>query len=158
MSVLVARHAFSEANNKQSLAFGQVEARLTPEGRAQAKNLGQCFTRICGIDLTAIPVAVSELLRSEETAIEAGFRVRITNPLLNEVASGLREEEYKHAKETRTLPEAAREAAVRLLESPPAESVWIAHGLLIAGLCDVLQVAQDRSFIPKFCEIRELPL
>jgi hypothetical protein len=158
MSVLVARHAFSEANNRETLAFGRSEARLALEGRAQAKDLGRCLAELYGVDLAETPVAASELFRAPETAIEAGFRKIVINPLLNEVASGLTDAEYKEAKEARELPQSAREAAMRVLDSPPPEGIWIAHGLLIAGLCDVLQVAQDQRFIPKFCEIRELPI
>jgi hypothetical protein len=158
MSVLVARHALSEANNKESLAFGHPEARLMAKGREQAKDLGGRLMELYDVDLTEISVATSALFRAPETAIEAGFRKIVINPLLNEVASGLTETEYRAAKEARELPQTARDAAMRVLDSPPSEGIWIAHGLLIAGLCDILQIAQDQRFIPEFCEVRELPI
>ena len=53
----------------------------------------------------------------------------------------------------------ALKAAELILESPPEERVWVTHGLVIASLCEVLGIAnQFEHFVPKFCEIRELPI
>jgi len=158
MSVLIARHAFSEANNGESEAFGHADARLMPAGRLQAKGMGRYLTEAFGVDVAETAIATSALFRAPETAIEAGFRNITITPLLNEVVSGLTEDEYKAAKEAREVPQCVREAALRVLDSPPRENIWVAHGLLIAGLCDILQVAQDQRFIPRFCEVRELPI
>jgi hypothetical protein len=99
MSVLIARHSISDANIEGHLAFGKREARLTQEGRGWAKGLGWCFMSFYDINPAETPAAVSELFRSPETAIEAGFRKLAIYSILNEVASGLSAEEYRAAKQ-----------------------------------------------------------
>lgn len=161
MSVLVARHGLSEANNRKNYgtpAFGNPEAGLMPKGRRQASELGGILAVKYGIELASEPVAVSMMRRTHETAIAAGFRKLSLYPELNEEKGGLPDAEIVHALETRRPPAATIAAARNIIENPPAEKVWIAHALLIATICQELGVYQNERFTPKFCELRELPL
>lgn len=158
MSILVVRHALSEANNQESLAFGTKTAHLMPAGVDRAKELGDELRNTFGIDTKTEPVAVSELLRTQQTAKVAGFRVRMIYSALNEVETGLEYPELREYLMAKRLPPKALEAAQRVLENPPLETIWVAHGLVIAGLTELLGVADGQRFIPKFCEIRELPI
>jgi hypothetical protein len=102
------------------------------------------------------PVAVSELLRTKQTAEIAGFKTININPLLNEVNTP----DPVHTKELikqKILPEEALAAAKALLSNPPKEGVWVTHGLVIAALEQLLKI-QAPAFIADFCEIRELPI
>ncbi|HTE58138.1 MAG TPA: histidine phosphatase family protein [Verrucomicrobiae bacterium] len=75
MSILVARHGLSEANNRDNYgtpAFGNPEAPLMPQGREQATELGEKLTSEYGFDLASEPVAVSMMRRTQDTAITAG--------------------------------------------------------------------------------------
>jgi broad specificity phosphatase PhoE len=160
---LVARHGFSDANDRDlygTPAFGHPDARLTTLGREQAAELGVLLIVRHKIDIERTPVAVSELRRSQETAIGAGFRNLHIRPELNEVKGGLTDIEVREALDTRQPPEACIEAARRLISNPPPERVWVTHAFLIATLCQELGTYTEPSikFTPRFCELRELPL
>jgi hypothetical protein len=162
MPKLVGRHSLSEANNRNNYgtpAFGHAGAPLMPEGRSMAKEMGEEFRFVYGIIRVRTPVAVSKMLRSQETAREAGFILLREYECLNEVDTKLPLPELKESIINRRQTAAALKAAELLLQTPPPEEVWITHGLVIAGLCELLGIA-DRyeHFIPKFCEIRELPI
>jgi broad specificity phosphatase PhoE len=160
MSKLVARHGFSEANDRNRYgtpAFGNPEAPLMPLGKVQAAELGEKLTEEYGFTVTE-PVAVSMLRRTQETAIVAGFRWLHVCPELNEEKGGLSDQGIRTAIQERCPPEATRAAAEFLIAHPPEEKIWVTHALLIATLCQELDVYQDARFTPKFCEIRELPL
>ena len=165
MSILVIRHAISEANNRDNigtLAFGAKNAplmkTLAPEQiRRCKKELWDTYA----INTTRVAVATSELERTKETARGLGFRKLHPNALLNEVEHGLEREVFKQMKHARQLPPAAIKAAEAILANPPVEKVWVAHGLVIAGLCHVLRPRLQHTFehfIPRFCEIRALPI
>ncbi len=160
MKVLVVRHALSEANNRSSLAFGSVEAPLMEEGRVKARELGKLLVAKYDVNLEEVTAATSQLVRARETAEEAGLNPKktVTNPLLNEVVTGLAPLQLRAVIDAEELPEAAEIAAIRLLDAPPEQPIWIAHGLLIASLCRALGTAQDQRFIPHFCEVRELDI
>lgn len=55
------------------------------------------------------------------------------------------------------IPPIALKAAEVTLRQAPSEGVWVSHGLLIAGLCTVLGVADryERP-VPRQCEVRQL--
>lgn len=160
MSILAIRHGLSEANNRENYgtpAFGNPDAPLMPLGREQAAEMGRLLVRGHGLHLVAEPVAVSMMRRAQETAVIAGFRKLHLYSELNEVKGDLTDIELRTAIDARRPPEATRAAAQNLIEHPPEERIWVAHALLIATLCQELGVYQDERFIPKFCEIRELP-
>jgi len=161
MSVLVIRHGLSEANNRANLgtlAFASGEAPLMQLGIEQAWELNQRLRTEYDIDVGNTQVATSQLKRTQETAWEAGFHHLATYPVLNEVDHGMELPKLRTALHFKELPEAALKAAETILENPPTESIWITHGLVIAGLCQILGASQDARFIPRFCEIRELPI
>jgi hypothetical protein len=161
MSVLVIRHGLSEANNRDNigtLAFASKDAPLMELGREQARNLNIVLSIEYGIDVIDTPVATSELRRAQETAERAGFRKMLIYPALNEVAHGIALQGLREMLDQKQLPGVALEAARVILEEPPAQRIWVTHGLIIAGLCQMLDVAREARFIPRFCEIRELPI
>ncbi len=158
MEILAVRHGLSEANNKDSLAFGSTEAPLMELGKDQAKNLGENLNEVHAIDCSTQEVAVSKLWRTWETAFYAGFTEIHTNPLLNEATLDLTPKELHYALENKQIPWTAIRSAEAILDTPPQQGIWITHGLVIAGLCEVLGVEKDKRFIPKFCEIRKITL
>lgn len=162
MSKLVIRHGRSEANVRdgskdEKPAFGAPLAKLEPEGRDQAKALGSRLQKEHGLVVTQTPVAISTFKRTEETAELAGFTRRKAYHVLGEVDHGLSPTAVREVIARGAFPPASHKAAVAVLENPPAEGVWVTHGLLIAAICDVLGVKFER-FIPHCCEIRELPI
>ncbi|HUC96250.1 MAG TPA: histidine phosphatase family protein [Candidatus Saccharimonadales bacterium] len=135
----------------------QENAHLTDLGRSQARRLGQQLAKIYGIDHEQ-PVAVSELLRNQETAAEAGFINTNSYSELDEMKRGPGWTDLRWLIESRRLPIVAINRVEAILEKPPIESVWITHGFVIANLCAVLGVHQEKRLIPNFCEIRELQI
>lgn len=162
MSKLVGRHSLSEANNRLNYgtpAFGHADAPLMPEGIPIALNMGAEFEAVHGIIPAVTPVAVSKMLRAQETALEAGFVHLNKYEILNEVDTKLPHPELKDTIAKRQHTEVALKSAELILENPPEEQVWVTHGLVIASLCEVLGIAkQFEHFVPRFCEIRELPI
>lgn len=161
MSILIVRHGLSEANNRENYgtpAFGNPDAALMPAGREQASALGELLFKDFGLQLADEPVAVSMMRRTQETAIVAGFRKLHLYSELNEEKANMTNSETRTTLLTRRPPKATIAAARIIIEQPPIERIWITHGLLIATICQELGVYQDKRFIPKFCEIRELPL
>lgn len=157
MKIIVARHGLSEANNQNNIgtiAFANPNALLMDLGKQQAKELGTQL-RSKGFDLNCA-VAVSELQRTQLTARFAGFKYLHKYSLLNEVSHGLPLLELRQLIDSKVLPQEAIDQANSLLNDPPKEQLWISHGLVIAGLCKVLKVHQNKRLIPNFCEIRDL--
>lgn len=160
MSVLACRHGLSEANNRYNqgaLAFASKYAPLMKLGRQQAVHLGIDLVQMYGVSQED-PVAVSELRRSQETATKAGFKRQRIYPILNEVNLRAVLQNPQNHLVNDTLPDAAIAQAQLILENPPAERVWVTHGLVIAGLCVALGAHRDKRLIPRFCEVRELPI
>lgn len=158
MKIIVARHGLSESNNHnnlQTLAFANPNAPLMDLGKKQAKELGIKLVKSNNFDLNCA-VAVSELKRTQQTAYYAGFKYLHKYTLLNEVLHGLPLLELRKLIDGKELPQESLDQANSLLEDPPQEQIWISHGLVIAGLCKVLGIHQDKRLIPKFCETREL--
>lgn len=161
MRILAIRHQISEANNRENYgtpAFGNPDAPLMPQGREAAPEIGERLEREYGFVIADQVVATSMMRRTQETAIAAGFRWLHVYPELNEEKGGLPDNEIREALTARTPPEATVQAAHALIENPPQEPIWFAHGLLIATLCQELEVHQDQRFVPRFGEIRELPI
>jgi len=129
-----------------------------PAGREQAANLGELFVVAYGIELPEETVAVSMMRRSQETAIVAGFRKLHIYPELNEEKGGMTDRETREALTSRRPPEPTIRAALYLIENPLLENVWVTHALLIATMCQELGVYTNDRFVPKFGEVRELPL
>jgi phosphohistidine phosphatase SixA len=161
MNIIVARHGFSAANDRDQYgtpAFANPAAPLMPQGIKQASDLGKQLVSQYGIDLEKEPVAVSMMRRAQETAIAAGFRWLHIYPTLNEEKGDTKDQDMQTVLAERRPPDATRKAAQYLIANPPKERVWVTHGLLIATLCQELNIYQDVRFTPKFCEIREISL
>lgn len=158
MSILVVRHGLSQANNRENYgtpAFGNPNASLMDEGVIQATHLQPILAKNHNSDTI---VAVSTMRRTWETANFAGFHTLRPYKSLDELTKNLTLEEIAHMKATREIPRIAIQAAEYALNNPPEEEIWFSHGVLIAAMCKVLNVHQDKDLIPAFCEIRELPL
>lgn len=162
MSIHVIRHGLSEANNRNNigtLAFAAKDAPLMGLGRDQARDRAKTLFADYGIDAKITPAATSELLRTQETAREMGFQVLRPYALLNEVEHGIEGSELRAMLDDGILPDAALRSAEAILEQPPDETVWVAHGLVIAGLSQALGVRDKfERLVPQFCEVRELPI
>lgn len=158
MPVLVVRHALSSANIKGSPSYGDPEARLVDEGIEQGEKIGITLARSYGINPALTPVAVSNHNRTDETADAAGFLNRVPYAALNEVENWKDIPNLRDLIRAGQLPPQAIERARLVLSQPPRESIWITHSLVIAGLCAVLEVHQDKHITPNFGEIRELPI
>ncbi len=162
MSIHAIRHGLSEANNRNNigtLAFAAKDAPLMEKGREQAREQALVLRAEHGINPVLTPVAVSELLRTQETAREMGFVSHRQDPLLNEVEHDMEGSALRQLLDSGGLPAAALRTAETLLEQRPQESVWVTHGLVIAGLCEVLGIAgQFERLIPRFCDVRVLPV
>ena len=158
MSILVVRHGLSFANDKNSAAFGSPEAKLLPQGQEQGQAVGRNLQEFYGIQPELTAAAASEMIRSEQTAQHAGFCTVNNYAVLNEVDVPKTPELRKVLDRGEVIQE-ARQAAELLLANPPQERVWFSHGYLIAALCDVTGVdTTGLRFIPRFGEIRELPI
>ena len=162
MPVIVVRHGLSEANNRNNvgnLAFASETAPLMELGRQQARALRPMLNDEYSINPSATPAATSELLRTQQTAQEAGFLTLKAYSCLDEVKHGMELTSLRAILDEGMLPSIALQSAEAVLNNPPPEeSIWFTHGLLIAGLCAALGVHQDRRLIPRFCEARELPI
>jgi hypothetical protein len=156
--IYVIRHGFSTANNRDNIgtmAFGAKNASLEDEGIDQAERGAEKLHNEYAIKPKVIPVAVSQLLRTRETAQVMGFRQIKPYALLNEVEHEMNGRALRILLDGGGLPNAAIHAAKSLIDNPPSEKVWVTHGLIIAGLSRIL--GADQSFerlIPRFCEIR----
>ena len=164
MSILVIRHGLSEANNYENIGtptFGSPDAELMQLGIEQARTIPSKLLALRALNDSIEPVATSELRRARQTATEAGLHYQTAYSLLNEIEPstiGLERSDIKVIIESGKLPGQILHEAERTLQAPPSERVWFSHGLRIAGLCIVLGQHQDKSLIPKFCEIREITL
>lgn len=166
-TILVIRHGHSTANEPgvptaktaEDLAFANQLAELTPRGENECAELaGVLFTEY-GIDARSTRVAVSEFVRTKQTAKQLGFSESLTTPYfaLNEVDHGMELGALRAMLRQNQIPRFAEQAAEAALRRAPTEDVWVTHGLLIAGLCTVLGTDHlyDRP-VPRQCEVRRL--
>lgn len=156
MKYLVIRHAKTDANRLTRAVFGKSGAPINDEGKQQAEKLHDELIKL-NIDPVTEPVVVSELMRTQQTAELAGFKKIEVNPLLNEVNTM----DPKHTLELVAqgkLPEEAIVAAKAILANPPKQRIWVTHGLVMAGILQVLKMAGIKNLVPKHCEIVEIDI
>lgn len=164
MSIFVVRHGLSEANNRDNKgtpAYGAKDASLMQQGREQARARGERLVLDYGIDLSTTPVAVSQLLRTWQTAKEMGFDPNnfTRYAVLNELERDVLPDNFRELLRNNQYPSVIVRAGQALLRQPPPQKVWVAHGLIIAGLCCALGVSdQFERSVPNFCEVRELSI
>lgn len=152
---MVIRHGKTDANRLTRAVFGKAGAPLNDEGQVQAKKLKSKLKSLGVNDTT--PVAVSELLRTHETATNAGLENIIINPLLNEVNTSDPQRTLDLVAEGK-LPQEAIKAAEAIINNPPKEKVWVTHGLVIAAIQELLGRGDNQSFIPDYCEVRTVDI
>lgn len=165
MKIYVARHGFSEANNRDNagtLAFGNKYAGLEEAGITHARQLGRTLLAQYGIDLSTTPVATSTYTRAIETATEAGALLLRSDPRLDELEpdeTGIPRSEIRDVIASRKFPEKVLQIVKHRLDTPPPEKVWVTHGAFIAALC--ILTHQDEEFEdlkPAFGEVRRINL
>ena len=135
MKVNIVRHAETDATRQTKDDFGPLGAPLNGQGRISAQKLHKKLAAQ-GVDFSQ-SVAVSELQRTQQTAIIAGFNNLVVNPLLNEIDGGDPDKIDKDIAQ-RISSEFAIKAARKLLENPPTQKYWFTHGQLTAALLDLL--------------------
>lgn len=134
--------------------FGVEGAPINQTGIKQAMLLNEELKKN-GIHIETEAVAVSELLRTRQTAETAGFKNVRVNSILNEININDPELTLKLVAEAK-LPKRAIDTAKTILANPPKEKIWITHGLVIAALLVELGVSDREHFIPDYCELREI--
>ena len=155
-TVLLIRHAESTGNRYDRHLFGSEGAPLSGLGQSQARELGQKLEEH-GIDMYQ-RVATSELIRTQQTAQLAGFENRIVYSSLNEIRHGLDRETIENLIKQKKVTPAALNAARKILHNPPTEYLWFTHGMLIAAIGELLEIAKNELFIPDFASITKITL
>lgn len=154
MKYFVVRHGKTDANRMTRVTFGVEGAPINEAGEEQAKSLKLVLLGK-GINPETEPVAVSELIRTKQTAETAGFKRIFINSLLNEINTSDPEKTLELIAQAK-VPDKAIEAAKALIANPPSEQVWVTHGLVIAALEVQLGISNKDKFIPDYCEVREI--
>ena len=153
----IVRHAVSRANDKNDLAFNNPEAGLIPIIGPEQMQPAREFFAQKGYD-PYTPVATSDMKRARQSTLAAGFFVLRYYAPLNEV--DLPPEQKGAIKYTRDIPEDILEETKELLRNPPAEEIWVTHGLRAASIFKILEIYQnfdEHDFVMKFGEVRKLP-
>lgn len=167
MDIYLVRHGLSQANNRDNIgtpAFGSRDAELMPEGIEQARVIRTTLLSRFAIKAHDEPVATSTLHRTQQTAREAGFLLQQPYEQLDEIEPeeiGLERAEIRTMIDSRCLNDATLEVAANTLQHPPKERLWFTHGLLIAGICKVLDQHQDREdgrIVPRFGDAWKIEL
>ncbi len=154
------RHAISEANNRDNFGtplFGNDDAELMPLGWQQAAEAGE-LQRSQGIAVSQMPIAVSSMLRSEQTALGMGYSYENVSryEILREVDHELEHLRLKEVLDARMYPVEALRHADRLLDELPKEPVYITHGLLASAALYLAGMPEQELFIQKFATPRKL--
>lgn len=155
--VYIIRHAQNAGTRFNQADFGKEGASLIEAGIQESLRLTPQLQKL-GINVGAEPVAVSELVRTQQTATHAGFTHLAINSLLNEVKTEHSPDTLELMLKTNQLPVAARTAAHKLLANPPREKVWVTHGLLIAGIAAELGLTSHELFIPTMGSLTTIQL
>jgi len=150
MEYILIRHGKTDANRLTRAAFGKQGAPLNELGRKQASQLHDQLLKL-NVKRND-PVAVSELLRTHETAQAAGLQNLVINKLLNEVQTPDPHKTNELVLRGELPPEALT-AAKKLLRNPPKEKVWFTHGLVIAAVLVELGQMVPGKLVPDFCEV-----
>ncbi len=144
----VIRHGETGVRRNDRKLHGIHGPPLNNEGKIQAQRLHTEFVKL-NIDPRYHPVAVSEFLRTKQTAEEAGFLLVTQYKILNEISTGLKQNDLKKFINDRQLPQIVLDKAKELLDRPPKEKIWITHGLVIMGLHQLLGISEKPFDPPK---------
>lgn len=138
--------------------LGHYEYLSSDCGNSQADTARSLLMTEYRLDPSQASTASSALRRARETARAMGFRDINSVELLDEIAHTLHPDILQQNLEDRELPPNFTDTANTIIKNPPIERVWIADTLVIASLCQVLDIYHDRPLLPNPCEIRELPI
>ncbi len=153
-TIFLIRHAKASGGRYDRHLFPKEGAPLSDQGINDAKQLKFKLLNE-NIDFQQT-VAVSELVRTKQTAINAGFQHLKAYSMLNEIDSGMPELELEKFIKNKQVPKKAVIAAKRLLKNPPDEDIWVTHGMLIAGIGHVLKIPTTDFYIPDMASITKI--
>ena len=154
--VILIRHAKSTGGRYDRHLFPPEGAPLSDDGVEDAKKL-RGELQLLDLDVSE-KVAVSQLVRTQQTAMHAGLLNQRSYETLNEVNSGLEPEDLEELISKKEVPEKAIDAASKLLNNPPKENIWVTHGMLIAAIGEVLGIEKDKLFIPDMASLTEIEI
>ncbi|MCB9823297.1 histidine phosphatase family protein [Candidatus Nomurabacteria bacterium] len=155
--VLIIRHAKSVGGRHDKHLYPKEGAPLSDQGLKDVSKIRDYLIEL-GVDIESEPVAVSELIRTRQTAEVAGFKTIKSYSVLNEVNTGLSPEELERMLQIKLVPKEAIDRAKKLLENPPLENIWVTHGLLVAGLAELLRIPKEQLYIPDMASVTEITL
>ena len=156
------RHAKSTANGKAAIARGDPMAELSEEGLRQIPDLKQRIEAlVSGRDLETIPVNVSELHRTKQTAQGVGFQVFRILPLINESTEAAPLQEMLPRMKKGWLPPDVLKQADEFLGNPDLWAEFnFSHGLFITACRYVSgerpHDGNTRRLVPFYAEIVEI--
>ncbi len=154
MKRYIIRHGSTGIKRQERVTYGVEGPPLDSLGRRQSLELRNELISL-GIDLNDEGVAVSELLRTKQTAEQAGLKRLQTYSVLNEINTGMPHVELMTFLADKQLPNAVITRAQDILNNPPKELIWISHGLVIMGLRQAMGL-KDEPFDPPNCSITEM--
>lgn len=161
--VRLVRHAKSTANGSAAIARGNTMAALSEEGLRQIPELREKIEVIAsGRSLDTIPVNVTELYRTKQTAQEVGFQILRTLPLLNESTEAAPLQVLLPQMQVGWLPPDTLERAEEFLSNPDIHAEFnFSHGLFIASCRYVAGErpadGNTRRLVPFYADIVEIP-
>lgn len=155
--IVLIRHAKATGGRHDRHLFPKAGAPLSDEGKNAALALRPILKQL-GIDTENESAAVSQLIRTSQTAQILGFKNLHKYAVLNEIDTGLGPEELDSVLAKKAVPDIARKAAQVLLHHPPHERVWITHGMLIAALAEELGIPKNTLYIPEMASAIEISI
>lgn len=159
MEIYVVRHGQTVVGREPKEiwdSYGPLGPPLNDESIQKSRKLQAQF-RDLGIDVGTEPAAISQYLRTRQTAVAAGFKTIHENALLNEINTENPARSQQLIKQGQ-VPEEARVAAEVLLLRPLKERVWFTHGLVIAALLLVTGQNSSEDLEPPYAEIIKIQL
>ena len=148
------RHGETGGNRLNRANEGDRGLPLNPDGERQAALLHERLAEV-GVDFR-VPAAVSNQVRTQQTAELAGFSTFVVNRFLGEVPTD-EPERYVDDIKRGQVPHEAIEAALKLFENPPVEQICFTHGGLIMGAF-ALQSPAESLYMPPFGSITPISL
>lgn len=121
-----------------------------------AQQIGWHFKPKHGFHLPTT-MAVSESMRTHQTAKALGALNVEVYPELNEVHPNIKDPELYAMLKRGEIPEIMLEAGEKLRANPPEQQVWVGHELSIAGFTAVVALHEGRKLSDVAKEIRLAP-
>lgn len=154
MKYLLIRHANAGMSDKARLAYGKAGPPIRDIKDANITKLHQQLIKL-QVDFNNEPIAVSEMLRTKQTATVAGLAILNPYAILNEIDTGDIDNTLR-LMALGEVPAEAIKAANTIINNPPKERIWVTHGLLIAALQLATKTSNPNHFEPDYCEISEI--